>query len=190
MARNLTGAMATAAAAGTVRPAVFYEGEYTTGTLRLWSGVGSIEWNGQTWTGAGQMLGIAPIEELSDVRAAAFHVSLSGEASAILSANLGAARNGLPGKVWLGFFDDAGALIADPFLAFQGRFDVPDIIDEGERATIQARYESRLIDLDRPRSRRYTDEDQKLDFPNDRGFEYVPKLQDLEVFWGRPNPPA
>lgn len=188
MARDLSGAVATAVAAATVRPVVFYEGVFATGTLRLWSGVGPFQWNGQTWTGAGEMLDVSPIEELSDVRAAAFHVSLSGDAGAILSINLGAARNGLPGKVWIGFFDAAGALIVDPFLAFQGRFDVPEILDEGARASIQARYESRLIDLDRPRIRRYTDEDQRLDYPNDPGFEFVPALQDVEIFWGRSAP--
>jgi hypothetical protein len=90
----------------------------------------------------------------------------------------------LPGKVWIGFFDSAGALIADPYLAFQGRFDVPDILDAGEQATISARYESRLADLDRPRERRYTDEDQSLDYPTDPGFEFVTRLPDKQVIWG------
>lgn len=184
MARNLTAGVISAITSGTVRPAIFYQGEYSTGILRLWSGVGSITWNGQTWLGVGQMLGISAIEEVSDVRAVGFGVSLAGDASALLSLNLGAARQGLPGTVWLGCFDAAGALIADPFMSFAGRFDVPDILDEGERCTIQARYESRLIDLDRPRDRRYTDEDQGIDFPSDPGFEFVTKLPDKNVTWG------
>lgn len=184
MARNLTSGVATALAAPIVRPVIFYEGQFATGTLRLWSGLGDFTWNGQTWTGAGQLIGIAPVEEVSDVRAVGFGVSLSAEASAILSLNLGAARQGLPGKVWLGVFDAAGALIADPYLTFSGRFDVPDIVYQGEQSTIQARYESRLIDLDRPRLRRYTDEDQRLDFPTDPGFEFVTLLQDKPVIWG------
>lgn len=185
MARNLTAALLAALQAGTVRPVVFYEGEYSTGTLRLWSGVGPFTWNAQTWTGVGQMLGVAPIEEGSDVRAVGFSVSLSGEASVLLSANLSAARNGLPGRVWIGALDSAGTVIADPFRAFDGRFDVPDIFVEGSACTITARYESRLIDLDRPRERRYTHEDQQIDYPGDRGFEYVPGLQDAQIVWGR-----
>lgn len=185
MGRDLTAGVATAVAAQLVRPVLFYEGEYASGTLRLWTGFGDFTWNAQTWNGAGNMLGIGPVEEVSEIRATSFYVSLSGDAAALLSANLGQARTGLPGKVWIGFFDAAGALIADPFLAFHGRFDVPDIVDEGARATIQARYESRLIDLDRPRLRRYTDEDHRLDFPSDQGFGYVVSLQDKEIFWGR-----
>ena len=184
MARDLTSAVAAAANATVVRPRIFYEGEFASGTLNLWSGVGPTDWDGKTWTGAGQMLGIGMIGETSELRAVGFEVSLSGEATAMLSANLGQARQGLPGIVWLGFIDDDGALIADPFKCFEGRFDVPDIVDEGGRAAISARYESRLIDLARVRIRRYTNEDQQIDYPNDKGFEYVPSLQDAQIAWG------
>ena len=186
MARNVTAAVATALNAVTVRPAVFFEGVYSTGTLRLWSGIGSITWNGYSWTGAGQMLGIAPVGEVSEIRAVGFAVSLTGDASALLSINLGAARQGLAGRVWLGLFDSAGALIADPFKTFEGRLDVPEILDEGERCTISVRYESRLIDLDRARERRYTHEDQQIDYAGDLGFAFVPSLQDMQIMWGRP----
>ena len=42
--------------------------------------------------------------------------------------------------------------------------------------------------IEKPRERRYTSEDQKLDHPDDRGFEYVPALQDMPIFWGRLSP--
>lgn len=188
MGRDLTVGAAAAIAAEVVYPVAFYEGEYATGTVRLWSGVGPIDWDGKTWTGAGQMLGISSIEETSEIRASAFAVSLSGDVAALMQVNLAAARTGLPGRVWIGFFDSAGALVADPFMAFAGRFDVPDLVIGGARATIEVRYESRLIDLDRPRIRRYTHEDHQIDYPGDRGFEYVSSIQDKEVVWGRAAP--
>jgi hypothetical protein len=59
-------------------------------------------------------------------------------------------------------------------------------IDEGpETATIAVGAESRLIDLQRPRVRRYTHESQKSRFPNDKGFEFVNDLQDKKFAWGR-----
>ena len=42
-----------------------------------------------------------------------------------------------------------------------------------------------LIDLNRSRVRRYTNEDQQIDYPTDVGFEYVQSLQDFEIKWGR-----
>lgn len=188
MARTLSAAVIAAIVGQVVRPAVFYEGVYSTGTLRLWNGISSITWNGQTWTGAGNMLGVSAVREGSEIRAVGFSVSLSGDASALLAANLGTARQGLAGRVWIGFFDASGALIADPFKAFDGRLDMPDIFDEGERCTIAVKYESRLVDLDRARDRRYTDEDQQAEYSGDKGFEFVPAIQDARIPFGSPAP--
>ena len=58
------------------------------------------------------------------------------------------------------------------------------ISDGGDTATIKLTAESRLIDLDRSRERRFTSEDQKIEFPDDKGLEYVDDLQDKEIVWG------
>lgn len=75
-------------------------------------------------------------------------------------------------------------MIDTPYEFFNGRLDVP-VIDEGaEMSTIAISYESELVDLDKPRARRYTSEDQKADYPADLGFDFVPALQDKTVVWG------
>jgi len=33
--------------------------------------------------------------------------------------------------------------------------------------------------------RRYTNEDQQLDYPGDRGMEFVSSIQDVTIYWGR-----
>jgi len=78
-----------------------------------------------------------------------------------------------------------GALVADPAIAFAGRLDVPEIDDNGQTATITISYESRLVDLERPRERRYTHEDQQIDYSGDLGFEYVAAIQEWNGVWGR-----
>jgi len=183
MARDLTAGMQAEVQAGTLRPVIFYEGEFASGTLRLWSGVGAISWNGQSWAGAGNLLSISSITETSDVSAVAMTVALSGNVSALIASALAEARLGKPGKVWLGARDEAGAIIADPYLAFSGRLNVPRIEDAGERCAISITYESRLIDLQRARIRRWTHEDQQIDFPGDMGFEYVSGLPDQVIEW-------
>jgi len=42
-----------------------------------------------------------------------------------------------------------------------------------------------MIAFERPYVRRYTDEDQKIEHPTDKGFEFVAAIQDLELVWGR-----
>ena len=73
----------------------------------------------------------------------------------------------------------------NPFTIFDGIMDKMDIQDSGETATITVHCESALIALQNAKERRYTSEDQKIDFPNDLGLDFVPSIQDLNIVWGR-----
>jgi hypothetical protein len=184
MSRTITPAVLAELAAGVVRPAIFVESQFPSGYLRLWSGLGEITWGGRTWAGAGTLLNVGAIEETTDVVATGTTVTLSGIPTDLVSACINDARQGLPGQIYLGFLTAAGAVIADPVLAFAGRLDVPTIMDGAERCEIQITYESRLIDLNRAREWRYTHESQQQISPGDRGFEYVAGLQEREIRWG------
>lgn len=183
-ARGLTPAMAAAIAAGTVRVALFYEGEFNGGTVRFWSGVGPKTWNGQTWTGGGNLVGITPLDETAQLRSVGFTAYLSGMKASNIATALGAVRQGKPGTLWLAVLDASDAIIADPYQLQRGRLDVALIEDQGDTARISIQYESRLVDLERARTRRYTTEDQAIDYPDDLGFEFVPQLQDRVILWG------
>lgn len=183
MSRDLTAAMLAEITAQALRPVRFFEGEFTGGTLRLWTGHSSINWNGQTWTGAGDLLSMSAIQETAEVRASGFSVTLSGLNPSIISVALAQARQGLAGRVWEGMLDASGAIIADPFLSYEGKLDVPDISDGGEICTVSISYEGRLISLERARERRITHEDQQIEYPDDRGHEYVAGMQDKVVNW-------
>jgi hypothetical protein len=97
---------------------------------------------------------------------------------------LSSVRQGRDGKIYLGFLSN-GAVVIDPVLVFQGRLDVPIIEENGETATISIAYESRLIDLQKPRESRYTDQDQQRAYPGDLGMAFVPSLQEKTLNWGR-----
>jgi hypothetical protein len=184
MSRTITPAVLAELAAGVVRPAIFVESQFPSGYLRLWSGLGEITWGGRTWAGAGTLLNVGAIEETTDVVATGTTVTLSGIPTDLVSACINDARQGLPGQIYLGFLTAAGAVIADPVMAFAGRLDVPTIMDGADRCEIQITYESRLIDLNRAREWRYTHESQQQISPGDRGFEYVAGLQEREIRWG------
>lgn len=172
--------------ASTKTPIIFFEGEFNSGTLRMWSGTGTLSWNGQDFIGSGVFdAGISAIEESSDVTATGCTVWLSGIPSEILAAVLGDVRQGRPGRIWWGFLADDGTVVADPDLVFEGFIDVPDVEEDGATAKVSLTYESRLIDLERPRSFRYTPQSQALHYPGDRGFEYVASLQEWTGKWGR-----
>ena len=185
MSRDITAAFAAALADQHLRPVIFFEGQFATGWVRIWSGLGEISWNGDTWSGAGSLLGLGSIDESGEVVAGGTSVSLSGIPLDLVQLAIEEARQGLPGRVWLGLLTEEGQIIADPVLAFAGRLDVPEITDDAESCRITISYESRLIDLNTARSWRYTHESQQALHPGDRGFEYVTAIQDREITWGR-----
>lgn len=183
--RDMTPAMEAALIARDVRPALFFEGQFPSGYLRLWTGLGDIAWNGQTWTGAGNLIGVSGFDEGQDVVARGLSVSLSGVPTSLVSLAILDARQGMPGRIWVALRAADGSIIADPIQSFAGRLDVPTLADTGDTCTISITYESRLIDLNRPRELRYTHEAQQQLYPGDLGFEFVTSIQDKEIAWGR-----
>ena len=185
MARDLTANVVNAITGEVLRPLVFFEGVFESGTLNLFSGTGQIVWDGKTWLGGGDLVGLGEAEEVDGVEAVGITVSLNAMDSALIATALGEVQQGARGTLWLGFLDETNALIDDPAQIFSGRLDQPTIQDGGETATISVAYENHLIDLERARVRRFTDADQKAEFAGDRGFEFVEQLQNAEIIWGR-----
>ena len=187
MSRDLATDMLAAIQAGTLRPVLFYEGQFrNTVTLaveymRLWTGYGSISWDSHTWTGT-DLLAIEGIEETTQQRSVGFRIGLNGISSTVLTVALDADKSrNLPGTVWLGALDSTGAVIADPYLARTGFLSKVSWSDNGERCNISAEYEDENVALLVPFDRRYTPEDQAIDNPGDRGFDDVAQLQDKTI---------
>lgn len=160
--------------------------DFVSGTKRLWSGIGDLSWDSQTWQGTGNLGRISTIEETMELRATGMAMQLSGVNSADLNEVIVEPIQGRKARVYLGFLDANAQLVADPVVLFDGRMDTVEIVDGGAVATITMMVESRLRDLDRPRVRRYTDADQQTRFAGDKGLEYVPSLQEIAIPWGRP----
>ena len=185
MSRDLSSALLQVLDSGELQPAIFFEGEFPSGWVRIWTGLGPITWNGEIWTGVGVLLELGSLEETSDVVATGTTVSLSGVPLELVSLAIDEARQGSPGRIWLAFLSEDRTVIADPVQAFSGRLDVPEIQEDGQSCKITLSYENRLVDLGTARSWRYTHESQQALYPGDLGFEHVTAIQDQEITWGR-----
>ena len=188
MSRSATGAAITESkkAAG-AKPIWLTKLQFDSGTTRAWSGRGDITFDGDVYQGIGDLGSIGPIEESVEHKAFGIRLRLSGIPAAMLSIALSEDVQGRTAQVWLGFLDDSYQLVADPVLAFQGRMDTMDP-SLGETVTITLTAESRLIDWDRARVRRYTDADLRDRFPGDKGLEFVSEATEKEIFWGVKTP--
>jgi hypothetical protein len=186
MSRNLTAAAITEITAQNMRPVIFAQLQFVSGIVYLWSGFGSIVWNGQTWIGVGTLGAIGSLSETSDITAAGLQLSLSGIPSDLITKALGEVRQGAPVILYQAFLTAAGAVVNNPYNAWSGRMDTCTIAEGADTATITITCESRLIDLNRSREHRYQKQDQTVEYPGDLGFDFVPSLQQLNVVWGNP----
>lgn len=185
MPRILTTAVAAATLAAFKRPCLLAEIVVDSGTVRLWSGIGDLTYAGNVYGGVGTFGSVSAPEETTDLKASNVVFTLSGVPGALLASGVSSLRQGLPARLWAGFLDDAGALIADPVLWFEGTAAVPSTSDDGETCTLSISAESLMATLKRPRVTRLTPEDQKNRAPGDKGFDAVAALQDRVIGWGR-----
>lgn len=189
MSRDLPAGAAAAFAAQKVPPIFLVELQWPTGTVYAWSGFGNITWDGHTFVGTGTLGKISEVRESREGGANGMILSLAGVNSSELARSLEDDSQGRPGKVWVGTLAANGTLAHDPYLLFDGIIDVCPTEDSGETATISVYLEKELIDT-RTRGRRYTHEDQQLDYPGDLFFQYVAGLAEKDVQWGTANAPA
>jgi hypothetical protein len=176
--------MTTALGSSLIRPAIFVQATFVNETVYVWNGLGIIPWNGQNWIGVGTLGAISNIEEGSNVEAKGISISMSGLDPRLLVDVIQNYQLGLPVMVWLALFDSSNNLIPSPILSFSGRMDQPTLTVDGTTCTISINCESKLIDMNVSCERRYTNDDQQLDYPGDRGFEFVNSIQEVTIYWG------
>lgn len=205
--RNLTSEMATEFASQSVSPVMFADMFFDSGTLRLFTGYGTMEYNGETYTGGGNFIGISPIEETQESIAKGIICSLNGIPSTAIALALVERCRARPFKLYLGAItttsyvalesDDGvvaledgtgfvrieNELIASPYRIFSGLMDVIEIQDSGETCTLRLSVENILIMGQRNKVSRYTDIDQQNLYAGDIGLNLINSLQDKEIVW-------
>ena len=185
MSRSLTSAMQSAVTADLVRPIILVQCAFDSGNLNLWNGVGNLTVSSVDYVGAGTLLAIGEIAETSELQANGITVTLSGITDPLLAKARDEDYQGRELKVLLGAMDASNGVISTPVNVFSGFMDTMVINDSSETATIQIAVENRLIGFERTRVRRYTAEDQLIDFPSDKGLEFVADMDEKEIVWGR-----
>jgi len=182
--RGLSINMAAMAVAAEVRPLILVEAEFDTNPLYLWNGIGTFTYSSTDYIGAGNLLSISAISENVELRASGITVQLSGISDPLLAKAKTEDYQGRELVVKLGGFDSSDNVIADPIIMFSGFMDTMTITEGGETATIAVTVENRLIEFEKTRVRRYTDNDQRIEHPNDDGLEYVSQIQEKAIVWG------
>lgn len=204
--RNLPPELASEFQSKTMQPVYLAELEFDSQTLYLWTGYGNLLYNGNIYTGMGNLIGLSDISETQDVEAKGVTAYLTGIPSVNISAALSENCRGRPFRLYIGMIGDIGYILAEddpgyiktelggniilesnfivpPYRWFSGLMDFMEISMTGESHTIQLHVENVLITARRARIGRYTDADQRSRYPNDKGLEFINALQDKEIVW-------
>ena len=186
MARSIGSTFSTQLSSSQTRP--FYAVEFLYSTpLRLWTGYEEFEILGNNYLGLGNLINISQINESADTKANGIKIVVSGLDTSILSNSLNQTQQGTTVNVYFGVLtttSNALAIVDTPYEIFSGTIDSVTISEQAETSAISFAIESKLISLERPIDLRYTDQDQKHFFPNDKGLEFVDDIQDKEISWG------
>lgn len=183
MARNADSALLAAVAGPHVPYLFFVQLDFST-PLRVCSAGYDIAWNGYTWLGMGTLGGLEPIEEQATLEAIGVRLTLTGIPAEMVAITLAEQYQGRPCQIWFAPLRDDMQLVVAPVRLFSGRMDTMDT-EVGETATITLSAESRMVSWDKPRTRRYNNEDQQSRYPGDRGFEFVAQMVEKNLLWGR-----
>lgn len=183
MTRPLSTIFKDASTEGVIYAAVLTELEFDEGVVRLWAGLGELEWDGKTFYGAGALLNLSPAQETQNLEATNCAWELSGIDQSIVSAAASSNYSGRPCRFWLGFFDTDWQLQTDPQEMFEGTMDTMPVTPDPNNPVIRLNAENDLYRLTQSRERRLTHEEQQNDYPGDMFFEYVTDMQDKEIVW-------
>ena len=178
--------------------------------LRLWTGFGTLVYNGQDYYGTGNLLDISSVEESTEIGAKGATLTLSGVPSEVISLALTEAYQGRTCNIHFGLIqkgslelessqevlqdyiklEDGGKItlervIVDLTQLFTGYMDQMSINEGPDTSTVELKLENKLIDLERARIGRFTSQHQKSIYPEDKGLDFVESLQDTTLNWGR-----
>jgi hypothetical protein len=180
MSRSVPAAILTALAQPEVQPFYAVEAQFTGGTVRLWTGYGDRQIEGNTYTGAGSLLSISGLDEVADLSAKSITVTLSGVDQTVLALALAEPYQRRKLRVLFGVVNSTTSVEL-----FAGQMNTMTIEDSGDSSVVSILVDSKLVELERASNRRYTSESQKSRHSGDTFFDYVAKLQDRQLVWGR-----
>jgi hypothetical protein len=185
MTRTIDAANITASEDIHVIPVLLISLDFSSGFVYVNNSGVNVSYGGNTYLGAGEMGEISEIEEGVEISPYSLNLSLSGIPAAYIAVALGEDYQGRDATISLALLDEDHQVIGAPTVMFDGLIDTMDIA-LGELATISVTVQSRLVDWDRPRARRYNHEDQIIEYPGDLGFEFVPQMVEKTIKWGQP----
>jgi len=187
MTRAIGSSTLSALESDTAHPIIFVELRIDEGSPetidRLHTGLGTITWGGNNWTGTGTLATFEGVPETMGLSPNAVRMGLSGVDSSITDLVFSTNYYRAPVNVYLGALSD-GALVEDPSQIFAGFIESIEMVMADEDGdTVMLTAESELILFKRSKEVRYTDSRLQNEFSGDLGLEFMAQVVNAKVVW-------
>lgn len=158
--------------------------------VTVWTGVGTLlfddaDGSEREWQGAGGVGSIDTVGEDTNGSATGVKVSLNCVPAELRDDIADQAERGSLFEVYAGALNETFQEIVAVKLIWKGTVNEYKITDAGTSLAVEITGESRAIDQRRPAIRRFTHEAQQRRSPGDMVFEYLPRMSEVQVIWGK-----
>lgn len=184
MDRGASGAVVTQLGNAASEPCHLFEMYLDDQTARFSDAFRNLSWGGNTYIGAGQLIGFDGIEESATLQVASARIQLTGVLQDSIALLL--SHNYIDRRVviYKAFISGAGVVV-DPVPIFDGRADSPIIEEDPDSGTcaVTIAAAQHWIDFERRPGRHTNHAEEQIWFPGDKGFEFVSGLN-KPLKWG------
>ena len=163
------------------RPVVLVEIVSPSLNIRLTSNTQDVVFDTDTYT-AGLLSGIGEISETTDLKDAQTAITFSGIDAAIKAAVVASDFINSSVTIRIQFFNQNWQSSGDGIIYFSGAVASQNIAS-GQTSSITVSCKSRIASMSRPRSERYSDQEQQAQYPGDLGMQYAAELASKEIIW-------
>jgi hypothetical protein len=151
--------------------------------FRAVSGWTDITIDQQTWYSVGYLGRIGTVAEALDASCPQISLILTGIPAQFLGQIIGTSIRGKFGNILFSLCNSDYSLVAQPQLIYRGVLDSMTV-QTGSVPTVSCTLTNRLVEWERSRSARFTDEEQRLRYADDLGLTFVSNIGDLKLIWG------
>lgn len=184
MARGISYAFESELANGSYTYAIGVDIGFDNGILRMTNHMKNVSDDGNTYYSAGTILSVGSVNENTDLGISGLTVTLSGADPVIISRMQETEIQGAPVNAKLFILGNQSTVLYS-HLYFKGVIDNMTYTQNGNSVTITLNCENFLVRFADRVNRRYTHSDQKIQYPSDKGLEFVEDISEKVVIWGR-----
>jgi hypothetical protein len=146
------------------------------------TGFGNITYDGNTYTGVGNLGGITNARESEALGPMSLNMTLDGITSDYITEALDSGNLYDVVTVYEGYRADDGTLVDDPWIVWKGWFEYA-AISLGTESSIAVTCQHDLSELSEKKGDRYSDEDQQSKYSGDVGLEFTSSVMNTKLIW-------